>query len=208
MPHIRRLAPLLLVLFSGTLTLAAQQSSSAFTGASPSKQLPSKLKEQAPAAYASTSQPRHRIRFRLAPAAFGAGFSYFSGPAILPLYYPYGYPFWDYYGFSPFWGPAAYGYAPFAFGLSPGYGKGEVKLQVEPKTAEVLIDNAYAGSVESLKGQMWLEPGAYNLCFKAVGYADFCRRIYVLSGKKIGIPAMLAQKQNPSKSPTNQKEEP
>jgi len=68
---------------------------------------------------------------------------------------------------------------------------GQVKFQVEPKTAEVLIDGAYAGTVTSLKSSLWLEPGAYNLCIKSAGHADYCRRIYVLSGKNLAVLAKL-----------------
>lgn len=56
----------------------------------------------------------------------------------------------------------------------------------------MLIDNAYAGTVASLKGSMWLSPGVYNVCLKASGHSDFCQRIYVLSGKKLEIVARLA----------------
>jgi hypothetical protein len=69
---------------------------------------------------------------------------------------------------------------------------GQVKFQVEPKTAEVLIDGAYAGTVASLKSSQWLDPDAYNLCIKAAGHTDYCRRIYVLSGKKLAVLAKLA----------------
>lgn len=39
---------------------------------------------------------------------------------------------------------------------------------------------------------MWLAPGAYNFCVKAAGHSDYCRRIYVLSGKKLEILTRLA----------------
>jgi len=61
-----------------------------------------------------------------------------------------------------------------------------------PKTAEVLIDGAYAGTVATLKSTLRLDPGAYNLCIKAAGHADYCRCIYVLSGKNLTVLAKLA----------------
>jgi len=84
-----------------------------------------------------------------------------------------------------------YGYAPY-MGYGSGYGMGQVKFQVEPKTAEVLINGAYAGTILSLKKSMWLDAGAYNLCIKSAGHPDYCRRIYVLSGKNLSVMAKLA----------------
>lgn len=139
----------------------------------------------------------------------GAGYTHFSGPSILPLYYSYGYPYWSYYRYSPFWGypywgPAYYGLLPFLPFASRGYDKGQVKLRVDPRTAEVLINNAYAGTAASLKGNIWLRPGVYELRVKAPGRVEFRRRIYVLSGKKLEILARLA----PANGPKNGKEKP
>jgi len=139
------------------------------------------------------SQPDHRVNVLSPRLTVGAGYSHYSGPAVLPLYL-YG---WG-YGYGGYWGPyALFGWYPplppdaYYWGVGPAYPRGEVKLQVEPKTAEVWIDEAYAGTVASLKGSLWLEPGAYNLCVKAPDHADFCRRIYVLSGKKLQVLARL-----------------
>jgi hypothetical protein len=68
----------------------------------------------------------------------------------------------------------------------------------------VLINNAYAGTVASLKGSVWLRPGVYDLCVRAPDRLDFRRRIYVLSGKKLEIMARLA----PANGPQNGKEKP
>jgi hypothetical protein len=142
---------------------------------------------------AVTSQPDRRVHVHLAGISVGAGSAHFSGPAALPLYGRYGGWGYGYWGalepiwWSPFWYP----YAPYR-GSGPGYGMGQVKFQVEPKTAEVLIDGAYAGTVASLKSSLWLDPGAYDLCIKAAGHADYCRRIYVLSGKNLTVLAKLA----------------
>lgn len=144
---------------------------------------------------AVVSRPDHRFNLHLGEISVGAGYSHFSGPAFLPLYYPYGWGFryggyWG--GYSPlWWDPWWYPYGSYR-GYGPADGMGEVKLQVEPKTAEVLIDGAYAGTVASLKSSLWLDPGAYNLCVKAAGHSDYCRRIYVLSGKKLEVLARLA----------------
>jgi hypothetical protein len=137
------------------------------------------------------SEPDHRVHIN-GGISVGGGYTHFSGLAVLPLYGgygPWGYGYWG--GLAPMgWSPFWYAYAPYA-ASGPGYAMGQVKFQVEPKTAEVLIDGAYAGTVASLKSNLWLEPGAYNLCIKSAGHADYCRRIYVLSGKNLAVLAKL-----------------
>jgi len=51
---------------------------------------------------------------------------------------------------------------------------------------------AYAGAIASLKSSVWLDPGAYHLCIKSAGHADYCRRIYVLRGKNLSVLDKLA----------------
>jgi hypothetical protein len=127
---------------------------------------------------------QHKVHLRLGTIALGAGYSHFSGPA----YYPYGYPLgWEFSGLWFPWGPDPF-FAPgyFVYGSS----KGEVKLAAEPRTAEVYLDRAYAGTADHLKN-IWLEPGAYDLSLAASGRQDFHQRIYVLSGKSLKITAKL-----------------
>jgi hypothetical protein len=137
----------------------------------------------------SGSGGEHKLHLRMGTIALGAGYSHFSGPA----YYPYGaYPFylpgWEFSApWFPYWGPYPF-FAPGYF--SYGSAKGEVKLAAEPKTAEVYLDRAYAGTADHLKN-IWLEPGAYDLSLAANGREDFHQRIYVLSGKSLKITAKL-----------------
>ena len=144
---------------------------------------------------AAISQPDHRPQVHSDTISITAGYGHSMGPAVLPLYGFYGpwaYPYGDYWGvYGAFWwNPFWYPYAPYG-GFGPGNDKGLVKLQVQPKTAEVLIDGAYAGTVASLKNSLWLGPGAYNLCVKEAGHSESCRRIYVLSGKRLDVVARL-----------------
>lgn len=196
---------LAIVLLTAALGFAGQQSGSPQSAtlqnqpaaqASRSKAQSEAQSEVATGTAASSSH--HRIHFHLGPVLVDGGYSYFSGPAFLPLAYSYGYPLWGYYGYSPYWAfwPSVFdgfgdGYLPYTASLAAGYDKGEVKLRVTPKTADLFIDDAYAGSVARLKGSAWLSPGVYNICLKASGHADVCRRIYVLSGKTIDIVANL-----------------
>jgi len=146
----------------------------------------------------SGSGGEHRLHLRLGTIFLGAGYSHFSGPA----YYPYGpydfYPLgWEYSAFwFPYWGPYSF-FAPgyFAYGSA----KGEVKLTAEPKTAEVYLDRAYAGTADHLKN-IWLEPGAYDLSVAATGREAFHQRIYVLSGKSLKITAKLVAEAKPGET--------
>jgi hypothetical protein len=136
-----------------------------------------------------------KLHLRLGPIFLGAGYAHFSGPA----YHPYGpYDFYppgsEYSAFwFPYWGPNSF----FAHGYF-GYGsaKGEVRLSAEPKTAEVYLDRAYAGTADHLKN-IWLEPGAYDLSVAATGHEAFHQRIYVLSGKSLKITAKLVNETKP-----------
>jgi hypothetical protein len=152
----------------------------------------------------SSSSGEHKLHLRLGTIALGAGYSHFSGPA----YYPYGvYPFgWEYSAlWAPYWGPYPFftpGY--FAYGSA----KGEVKLAAEPKTAEVYLNRAYAGTADHLKN-IWLDPGAYDLSLAASGREDFHQRIYVLSGKSLKITARLvAAEVKPADAPVQMKDKP
>jgi PEGA domain len=136
-----------------------------------------------------SSVPARKLHLRMGTVLVGAGYSHFSGPA----YYPYGpsvYPGgWEYSAlWFPYWGPYSF-FAPGYF--TYGSAKGEVKLAADPKTAEVYLDRAYAGTADHLRS-MWLEPGAYDLSLTASGDEVFHQRIYVLSGKSLKITAKLA----------------
>jgi hypothetical protein len=74
--------------------------------------------------------------------------------------------------------------------------KGELKLTADPKTAEVYIDGAYAGTADHLK-TMWLDSGAYDLSLAAKGRKGFHQRIYVLGRRSLKILARL----EPEKAP-------
>jgi hypothetical protein len=85
----------------------------------------------------------------------------------------------------PIWSPY---YPPGHFDFNDG--RGEIRLSVDPKMAEVYIDGAYAGTADRLKS-MWLDPGAYDLTVAAGDRESFHQRVYVLSGKSLKITAKL-----------------
>ena len=139
----------------------------------------------------STDSKQRKTHIGLGAVTVGAGYSHFSGSP-----YPYGYGPYGYYPYdglysgmlwSPIWGPY---YDPAYF--SRGYGRGEVRLSADPKTAAVYVDGGYAGTADKLKN-IWLDPGAYDLSVTADGREPFKERIYVLSGKSVKIAAKLSE---------------
>lgn len=92
-------------------------------------------------------------------------------------------PYDGFYG--PFWGPFG-PYYPAGYFAQPGPDKGTVKLIKADKDAEVYIDNAYAGTVASLK-TISIKPGAYDLELRPTGREPVRKRVYVLSGKTLKL---------------------
>jgi hypothetical protein len=144
------------------------------------------------AAKSENSSSGHKWHLRLGTVTVGAAYS--SGPGFFyaPFYYGpfYGYDFYP-YAFDPFFYGSFYG--PYAGGLDYAPDKGKVELSLsskDAKTAEVYIDDAYAGMAKKLKS-MWLQPGAYNLMVTQPDGSSFQQRIYVLSGKSLKVSAHL-----------------
>jgi PEGA domain len=99
------------------------------------------------------------------------------------------------FGSAP-WYPAVEGYfAPWGFGYpyywpsiyyNPDADRGAVKLKNVDKTAEVYINQAFAGTFGKLK-TFYLDPGAYDVEVRADGHEPQQKRIYVLSGKTVEL---------------------
>ena len=111
---------------------------------------------------------------RFGGISVGVGYSYFSGPYC--CYEPYYY----YDGFYS--GPW---HTPFWF-TEPSPTKGTIKLSKVDKTAEVYINQAYAGTAGELK-DIHLDPGAYDLEIRASRKEPVQKRVYVLSGKTVKL---------------------
>jgi hypothetical protein len=168
-------------------------------------------------------ESKGKTHFRLGGIGIGAGYTHFSDNYYVRPFWPYPYGF----GYSPFFYDSFYypsydpvfyrpylsSFAPYPYPYELAYeaGKGEVKLEAEPKTAEVRLDGAYAGTAEKLKS-MWLAPGAYDLTVSSAngGERVFHERIYVLSGKTVKIKARLvaqnAERKALDKKPDNEGE--
>jgi hypothetical protein len=170
--------------------------------ASPTAQVTQPQQSDADANLESSTQKPH-FHLKLGTITVGAGYSHWSGypySSYYPYYAyePYGFYPYPYFGayspwpWEPFWG----GYSSLAY---PGADKGEVRLTGAPKTAQVFLDGAYAGTADKLKS-MWLKPGAYDLSVSTPNRKSFHQRIYVLSGKSLKITADLVA-DNTSSSP-------
>ena len=139
-------------------------------------------------------KPQRKIHVQLGSVSFGLGYSYFSGPYYYPYrvfgFYPYGIAYPAFFC-DPFWcAPTPLLSPVYPGSLAYGEDKGQVKLTADPKTAEVYIDGAYAGTADHLK-TMWLDSGAYDLSLSATGRKAFHQRIYILSRKSLKILARL-----------------
>lgn len=147
----------------------------------------------------SDPKPQHRIHLRLGTVSFGLGYSHFYGPYYYPYgafgFYPYGATYPTFFC-DPFWCAPAFLNTVYSGSLAYAEHKGEVRLTADPKTAQVYIDGAYAGTADHLK-TMWLDSGAYDLTLSATGRTAFHQRIYILSGKSLKILARL----EPEKAP-------
>ena len=134
-----------------------------------------------------------QTRVYLGGVSLTSGYNRFSGPTY------WGTPFYGYYG-SQFWTPFLPSHSPYdglavsGFYPAPNFQRGpnmgEIKLQAEPMTASVFINDAYAGRVQDLRS-MSLEPGVYNLRIETAGCPGFAQRVYVLSGKTLKIEVDL-----------------
>jgi hypothetical protein len=95
--------------------------------------------------------------------------------------WPYGY--YGYY--SDGWYPGYYGY--YGWGPRAYYNVrlgnvGSLRLQVEPKDAEVYVDGGYAGQVDQFDGlfqRLHVRPGRHVLTFKCEGFKTHRMRAYV-----------------------------
>lgn len=194
--------PMLLCAIPQQASTTVQQESAVSAVSDSSKQ----AGEQAPAAAKTDdkvqkdAKPPQKIHVRLGTVSFGFGYSYFSGSYYYPYrlfgFYPYGlgYPalFCD-----PLWcAPASLLSPVYSGSLAYTADKGEVKLTADPKTAEVHIDGAYAGTADHLK-TMWLDSGAYDLSVSAKGRKEFRQRIYILSRKSLKVLARLEPEKEP-----------
>jgi hypothetical protein len=123
--------------------------------------------------------------------AYGYGYPY-------PYYYPYSAFYWGggYFNSFGYWGVGvgwpgyaypAYGYPYPAYG---GYGydvnTGRVRLDVQPRDAEVFIDGSFAGRVDDFDGRLQgltLETGSYNVEIRKPGWETLTFDVRITPGR-------------------------
>jgi hypothetical protein len=112
---------------------------------------------------------------RLGTVSVGAGVSYSSGPLFYGPYSPF---FFGPWSADPYWGSPVY--------FAPQADKGQVSLRAPDRTAEVYLNNAYAGTASELR-KFWLSPGVYELQVRGHNGPPKSERIYVLTGKTLKV---------------------
>jgi hypothetical protein len=121
----------------------------------------------------------------MAPLAASARVGVFVGPRFGLGWY------------SPYWGAYPYGYYGYGYGAPV---TGAVKFDTHVKDAEVYINGAYAGTVAHVK-TMNLRPGSYDIEVRAVGRAQFDRKVYVTAGKTLHLNPDLRVEAQPQAQP-------
>ena len=104
-----------------------------------------------------------------------------GGPVVVGVYAD---PFWYGVGYAAQWGPygGPYGYPPY-----PPYGAyrradASLRLDVEPKAAEVYLDGYYAGIVDDFDGvfqRLHAAPGEHELSLYLDGYRGVTQHVYL-----------------------------
>jgi hypothetical protein len=123
----------------------------------------------------------------------GWGYPY-SGWGYPAFYGGWGYPaFYGGWGYSGYYGPAYYAQFP-VYGPYRYDGSGSVRLQVQPREAEVFVDGYYAGTVDDFDGvfqRLNVEPGEHEVQLYLSGYRLFQQRVYLQPGKTFSIKHTL-----------------
>jgi len=89
------------------------------------------------------------------------------------------YPVWDAQWYPPYGYPPRGPYPPYGYRAVDG--SAEVRIQVEPSSAEVYVDGYLAGNVSRFDGffdRLYLSPGAHDIAVYQEGFRSLVRRLY------------------------------
>ena len=116
------------------------------------------------------------------------GFGGFYGPYFWsPSFYA---PYWyDAFWAAPYYAPYGYGY-----GWAGGYNAANLKVQVEPKNAEVYVDGHLAGIVDQFDGMfqsLMVEGGAHDVVVYLDGYRSIHEQLYLNVGSTYRIKGVM-----------------
>jgi hypothetical protein len=107
-----------------------------------------------------------------------------------PYYSPFFYGGW--YGY-PFAYPFGYPYPPY-YGYGMYEREGSLRLQVEPRQAEVFVDGYYAGVVDDFDGtfqRLRVQPGEHDVQVYLAGYRSLHQQVYLQVDKTFTIKQTL-----------------
>lgn len=121
-------------------------------------------------------------------------------PAYRPVYGPrvsvgfyYG-PWYGPYFYSPWWYSSFWWYPPYAYPYYFGTFGANLKVQVQPKSAEVYVDGYLAGIVDQFDGMfqdLVVEPGTREITVYQEGYKSIVQRLYLSAGNSYKIKGAL-----------------
>jgi hypothetical protein len=140
-------------------------------------------------------------------APYNRGYYPYYGYAY-PYYYPYSAFYWGggYFNSFGYWGAGvgwpgygypAYGYPYPAYGYGYDPNTGRVRLDVQPRDAEVFIDGAFAGKVDDFDGRLQgltLETGSYTVEIRKPGWETLAFDVRITPGRTTSYKGELIPK--------------
>jgi hypothetical protein len=150
------------------------------------------------------AQPRQAVPRAAVPARpISHGGGYYRAPAVYRPYYAS--PYW-YGGFYPGFYPYSFyfsvgfpccGYPAYGYPYYPYYGypfvydnSASLRLQVNPREAEVFVDGYYAGTVDDFDGtfqRLHVVPGDHDLELFLPGHRSYQQKVYLQPGKTFNV---------------------
>ena len=141
--------------------------------------------------------PGHRPGYGYGYPRYGSSFYFGFGGFYGPYY-------WSPWFYSPYW-YGAYAYDSFFYGPYGGYGypyggsyggynAANLKVQVEPKNAEVYVDGRLAGIVDHFDGMfqsLMVEGGAHDVVVYLDGYRSIREHLYLNVGSTYRIKGVM-----------------
>jgi hypothetical protein len=145
------------------------------------------------------------IGFACAQPAFSQPHGPRPAPAHGPVYGPrpggphfsmgfYSGPWYGPYFYSPWFYSSVWWYPPYASPYYYGSFGANVKIQVQPKSAEVYVDGYLAGIVDQFDGMfqdLRVEPGTREITIYQEGYKSIVQRLYLSGGNSYKIKGAL-----------------
>lgn len=169
---------------------------------------------------------------RVGRVGVGLGYGYGYGPLFYYPWFGYAYGFYPYgyggYGYGGYgyggYGYGGYGYGAYQWGGYPWgryYGGGyfaaaDIRIQVQPKTAEVYVDGHLAGMVDDFDGffqRLSVTPGGHEIVIYQEGYRSITEPLYLTVGKRYSVKRVMerlapGEAQEPRPQPAAEAEAP